>query len=336
MTEKTETKPEPAKPSAFVQRVEGVRALLTDPRFLAIVKDALPTGSALSPERLAWTALNTIEQPNEKGKYPLMHCTDRSLRRAVLKAAEVGIEFFGGKAYLIPYGREATFQMGVWGYVDLAYRGGNIVRVWSDVIYESDTYEVVRGAAPKLVHDVSESWHRRGDNVDYDHQRVVSIADGGRGKPLGAYACAELKDGRVLWEVVPEAQCQMARSVSKSKNGPGYSKWPDEMRRRTAFNRAQKTWPTVDDMRRAVELEERDDLRGDLATKLQAIETAGESLPSDTGGALDRAMAARQGPVAALPDPASMPPAASEAFDEPADEQALVAEDGEREPGEEG
>ena len=209
-------------------------------------------------------------------------CSARSLCRALVQAAELGLEFGShlGHCYLIPYSSEATFQMGVWGYVTLAQRSGQVARIWSEVIYEADQYLIRKGEDPLLEHNTTRSEFLPGRNlpIGFQERDVHPIEDGGAGRALGTYACAELVAepssaavaGRfkvVSWDLVTEADCVMARGVSRAQNSPAYTKWPDEMRKRTAIKRARKKWPVdplfamaqaIDDGGRgSVELEQR-------------------------------------------------------------------------------
>src|SRR5690606_33904313 len=107
----------------------------------------LPEKLGISPERFARVAINCIES-DASGK--LLQCTDASLIRAILHAAEVGLEPGGAYShcYLLPYFNkakgvyEAQFMIGVRGYVELARRCPRIKNVWSDVIFEQDYFKV--------------------------------------------------------------------------------------------------------------------------------------------------------------------------------------------------
>jgi recombinational DNA repair protein RecT len=276
-------------------RRDQVRVLLTSERFVNIVSRALPRGCGVTAEKLIWTAVTIAETPDRDGNLPLYECTDLSLMRAVMKAAELGLVFGGARAdcWLIAYSREATFQMAAHGYKTLAYRGGRIRNIWADVIYEADEWKIVRGAAPNLIHDVTESADRPGGNVPigYEEGQYVAVEDGGRGRPLFAYACAKDEHGEVIWDYVTEDDCRRARNVSRSPNSPAYKQWPDGMRERTAVTRAANNWPCADLISRALELEERDALSReteDALKDLHAITTQGQTVA--TGGAQKGAM----------------------------------------------
>ena len=263
-----------------------IRRLLSSPGVQRVISEAIPKGVNLDAKRLAWTASTLIETPNEKGENPLLACEPASIARTVIQAAELGLEFGShlGHCYMIPRGGRACFQMGFRGYIILAYRGGKIKRVWSDVIYQADEFKIVRGEFPQLSHDTTLSEFLPGRDVQIGSDKpLVEIEKGGAGMPLGAYACAELQDGRVLWDVISEDNCARARAGSKALNSPAYKTWPDEMRRRTAITRARKAWPIDPLMATAQQI---DDTGDGGSTRLTAqieaavIEATGESSPN--------------------------------------------------------
>lgn len=269
-----------------IARDARMRQYLTHPGFLSLVEKALPKDQGMDAERLIWVVITLLETPDDKGNLNLLNCTPDSVRRAVVQCAEVGLEpSIGGECWIIPRGGKATFQMGALGYIKLAQRAG-AVSAWANVVYESDDFQVTYGAHPGLHHDATKTWHLPGSNCDYDHKRVVSVADGGRGKPLGAYACVKMKDGEVIWSLVTEAELQMARG-SGSGNSPAYRNWPDSMRMRTAIARAQKFWPKGQ-MSAALAMDENNMIRADLATGLKEIDGSGEEVQ-------DKALEAKSG-----------------------------------------
>lgn len=268
---KPETKPEPRE-RTLKEAKAHVRALLTNKNVLTLVARALPSGVDLDPLRLAYQAITLCETPDKDGYFNLLGCTDESIVRAVLKAATAGLEFSGGQAFLIPYGKEASCDFGVWGMVAIADRTGKVKRIWSDVVYEADTFKIVRGEHPILEHDITDTWALPGSNtpIGESASRGVALDKGGRGLALGSYACCELLDGTVRWEAVPEAVLAAIRADARSKNSPSHRNYGDDMRRKIAVKRASKLWP-----RQIVQALELDDAeRLDDATERAIIEVA--------------------------------------------------------------
>lgn len=254
---------------------QAVRGALLNKGFLTVVQKAIPDGADFNAEQLAWVIINMIETPDDRGNFNLMNCELQSIRRAMLHCAEVGLEPGSGDCWILPRGGRANFQMGSLGYINLAMRHG-ARRAWAEVIYESDRFRIVRGEHPVLEHELTESIFKPGGNVDFDHKRVVPVDEGGRGRPLGTYACIENQDGSVNWSVVSEAECQQARASSKAPNSPAYSNWADEMRKRTAITRARKMWPRKA-LQLAAKAEESGHLSPPVEMALQSVEA--QALP---------------------------------------------------------
>lgn len=69
----------------------------------------------------------------------LMNADPQSIMKAAMKAAtlNLAIEPSLGFAYVVPYGRQAQFQLGYKGLIQLAIRSGQIRNINSGVIYKS-------------------------------------------------------------------------------------------------------------------------------------------------------------------------------------------------------
>lgn len=221
---------------------------------------ALPESAAIKAEKFAqlcMTVFRTELSTNKDENNALIWCSDHSLMRVMVQAAEVGLQPGSslGLGHFIAYAGSAQFQIGVWGWVELLNRTGQYARIDTDVVYENDVIKITRGQHPDLVHE-----------IDPRKTRVQ------RGKPLGAYACSLMTNGTqaFVWET--EEDLEMAKSMSKAPNSIGYTKFPDEMRQRTVLKRAAKKWPKGIEAARGVDLEESGELRADLQDMLSDLE----------------------------------------------------------------
>ncbi|HEV7455764.1 MAG TPA: recombinase RecT [Roseococcus sp.] len=247
---------------------------------------ALP--SHIKPEKFQRVVM-TVAQQN-----PDMLAADRrSLLGACIKCASDG---------LIPDGREAALVIfntkskdGGWekrvqylpmvaGLLKRARNSGDIASVTAQVVYERDRF-VWRPAEDRPV----------------EHEAPPLNED--RGKPIGAYALARLKDGTVACEVLTLAEIDKARSVSRSKDKGPWVDWWSEMARKTAMRRLAKWLPMdAEDAVRFDQIARRDDALGqpqgdadaaptwiegeasDAApSKLDILEGAAEAAPADDG-----------------------------------------------------
>lgn len=161
----------------------------------------------------------------------LLECTQVSFLQAVMRAAELGLDFTGtlGSGYLVPFHnkrlgvREVQFIPGYRGLIDLARRSGQIANIEAHVVYESDALELEYGTNPRLKH------------------RPSLKDDPGPLKCV--YAIGTLKDGCKQVEVMTRAQVESIRRRSKAANdGPWVTDY-DEMARKTAVRRVCKYLP---------------------------------------------------------------------------------------------
>src|SRR5262245_48677723 len=108
---------------------------------------------ALSPhlkaDRLIRIAVNAMHrQPT------LQNCTVQSLVNSVVLAGVMGLEPNTplGHGYLIPYGKECTFQPGYRGLMHLARRTAGVKRWRSELVYPGDEFEIEYGMNEKFMH----------------------------------------------------------------------------------------------------------------------------------------------------------------------------------------
>lgn len=117
-----------------------------------------------------------------RGSDALQKCTPDSVWGSAMKAAalKLPIEPSLGYAYVIPYGKEATFQLGYKGLIQLAIRSGQYRKIHATGVYQ-DEIEVYNPITGELkVKNNPEEFKMR-----YD----------GKSQPVGYYARLELHSG---------------------------------------------------------------------------------------------------------------------------------------------
>ena len=256
-----------------VARVKEVIALVA--QTTPMIEKALPKNYPIDATKFAqlcMTVFLTDLATVRDERNALIWCSNNSLRRVMVQAGEVGLQPGSslGQCFFINYGGQATFQIGVWGWVELLYRGGRIKRIDTDVAYEKDVLKITRGLHPDLIHEIDPTLTREK-----------------RGKVLGAYAVALMDDGTQAFTWECEEDLEKAKAASKNPNADVYRLWGDEMRQKTVLKRAAKKWPKGTDAARAVDVEENDDLRADLQTMLSELEAriTGNAPPTSKQGA---------------------------------------------------
>lgn len=168
----------------------------------------------------------------------LAKCDVASLVGAIGQCAQMGLEpnTVLGHAYLVPFntkrkdanGNERWVNsvqviIGYKGLIDLARRSGQIVSIAAHEVCEHDHFDLVYGLDEKLEH---------------------RPAMGDRGKVIGFYAVAKLKDGGYSFEFMSLHQVQEIMRSTQSKGN--YGPWKDnfiEMGRKTVIRRLAKYLP---------------------------------------------------------------------------------------------
>lgn len=171
----------------------------------------------------------------------LLDCEPISLMTALVQSAQFRFMPSGvsGEAYIIPYGREAKFQMGYKGYVTLLYRGGKIVGISSNIVYQNDEFEYEEGLMPKLIHKPAPFGKPRGEAI-------------------GVYTVAEMKGGSKTFKVMDRNAVMAIRNLSKAK-GSAESPWNSDkdpelwMWRKTCLIQHSKLLPQTQELQTALE-----------------------------------------------------------------------------------
>ena len=190
------------------------------------------------PKTLSIERLLKVAQIAATTTPALAKCDVPSLVGAIGQCAQMGLEpnTVLGHAYLVPFnvkrkdanGAERWVNsvqviIGYKGLIDLARRSGQIVSIAAHEVCESDHFELVYGLDEKLNH---------------------TPAMGERGKVIGFYAVAKLKDGGYSFEFMSVHQVQEIMKATQSKGG--YGPWKEhfvEMGRKTVIRRLAKYLP---------------------------------------------------------------------------------------------
>jgi recombination protein RecT len=156
----------------------------------------------------------------------LAECDPQSFLGAVMHCAQLALEPGPLQlVHLIPYKREVVLIVGYRGYVELAYRTGLVKDVSAELVYAGDTFRVVRGTSPKIVHE---------EAGPPDEREIVA-----------AYAVAHLKSGGTVSHVIYEADWEKARKSSQL-GSRGQGPWAEHrpaMIRKTALRRLEPWLP---------------------------------------------------------------------------------------------
>ena len=191
----------------------------------AIAK-ALP--STITAERFTRMATTAVTLNPD-----LAACTPASFIGAMLQAAALGLEPNTplGQAYLIPYYnrksgvKEAQFQLGYRGMIELAHRSGEFKSIEAHVVHENDEFDYELGLEPKLKH---------------------KPAMKNRGNITWVYAIYKLQSGGYGFEVMSVEDINIHRdkySKAASTDSSPWSKSWDAMAKKTVIKQALKYAP---------------------------------------------------------------------------------------------
>lgn len=190
--------------------------------------------------RVAMTAFSRTPQ--------LQECSVISIVGCVIQASELGLELTGplGQAYMVPRwnkntrSKEANFQVGYRGLVDLGYRSGRLESFPAHVVYENDLFSFQYGTKPHLKHVPTE---------------------GEPGAIRAFYAVINMKGGASDFEVMTVKQIESHRDryADKQSIEKGYSPWVtafEEMGKKTVVRRLAKRCPMSIEFQKAVAVDE--------------------------------------------------------------------------------
>lgn len=193
---------------------------------------ALPPG--VDFERFTRVVLTEIRRVPK-----LLDCDPYSFMGAVMWAAQLNLEPGPLQhVHLIPFGKEVTFVVGYRGYIELAYRSGQVKDVYAELVHEGDVFRVVKGTSAKIVHEPAGA--------------------AGERETVAAYAVAHLKAGGTVQRVIYEEDWERARK-SSAAGSKGKGPWADDrpaMIRKTALRRLESLLPKQASFGEAVMLDE--------------------------------------------------------------------------------
>lgn len=156
-------------------------------------------------------------------------CEEISVFDALTTCAQLGLSPSGrlGSAYLIPYKTKCTLVVGYKGYVDLAYRSGDVVGFHAQVVYDGDEFEWEEGLEPRLRHVRSED------------------ATPGQTPMRAVYAVGSLRGGYKTFVVMTAKEVERirARSPGAAQTSSPWHSDTAEMWKKTAVRRLIKMLP---------------------------------------------------------------------------------------------
>jgi len=193
-------------------------------------KAALPPH--INVEKFARVAMTAVQNAPD-----LQTADRRSLFGSMVRLAQDGLLPDGREAALVIFnvkkgnGWEKRVQAMpmIAGILKRIRQSGEVSKVSAQVVHENDHFVVKYGFDEEIEHS-------------------PPSLDKPRGKPIGAYATAVLKDGSRLLEVMSLEEIEKVRNVSRAKDNGPWVAWWGEMARKTVMRRLSKRLPMSTDI----------------------------------------------------------------------------------------
>lgn len=159
----------------------------------------------------------------QEGSADFSKCNPNSVVRTLLKGAFLGLDFFSGECYAIPYGDKCQFQTDYKGEIKLAkkYSSNPIKDVYAKIVREGDEFEeVIENGQQKI------------------NFKPKTFNDG---EIIGAFAVCLYKDGSMIYDTMSKAEIEHTRQTfSKMPNSKAWKDSYGEMCKKTVLRRLCK------------------------------------------------------------------------------------------------
>lgn len=146
-----------------------------------------------------------------------------SITATFAKGAYLGLDFFNGECYAIPYGGQASFQTDYKGEIKLAkkYSKNPIKDIYAKNVREGDFFE---------------------ESIENGKQTINFKPESFSNKPIiGTFAVVLFKDGSMMYETMSVEEIEgIRKAFSKAQNSKAWKDTPGEMYKKTVLRRLCK------------------------------------------------------------------------------------------------
>lgn len=186
-------------------------------------KEALPAG--FNQQRFILNCITVIQDTmkDNKKKEQLEKINPETIPVCLAKAAYLGLDFFNGECYAIPYGGNLTFQTDYKGEIKLCkrYSKNKIKDIFAKVVRQGDFFmEEVDGGK---------------QNVQYRPKPFSNE------QMIGAFAIVVFEDGSMMYDTMSSEDIENVRNTySKMKDSQAWKSSTGEMYKKTVLRRLCK------------------------------------------------------------------------------------------------
>lgn len=189
----------------------------------------LALGKSMDPERFTRVAMTTVRTSDA-----LMRCNPQSVLASLMLCAQLNLEPGPlGHAYLVPFGSECTFIVGYQGLIELAYRSGQVLSIYAELVHEHDAFEQHLGTERRIEHKPPPFGQARG-------------------KVVGVYAVAKLRGGATQFVVMTADEVERIRQMSRGKNSMMWEDHWEAAAKKTVIRQLAKWIPKSTEMQAAI------------------------------------------------------------------------------------
>lgn len=178
---------------------------------------ALPDG--FNKQRFIQNCMTVLQD----GQTDFSKCEPNSVIRTLLKGALLGLDFFNGECYAIPFGGKVQFLTDYRGEVKLCkrYASNPILDIYAKLVKEGDEFtEEIR------------------DGKQYVNFKPKPFNDG---EIIGAFAVCLYKDGGMIYDTMSKGDIEKTRKAfSKAANSKAWTDSYGEMCKKTVLRRLCK------------------------------------------------------------------------------------------------
>lgn len=196
-----------------------------------------PQFQAALPKHITVEKFTRVAMTAIQNNPDLANADRNSLFGSIVRLAQDGLLPDGREAAIVMFGNKAQAMPMIAGVLKKVRQSGEVSKVSAQVVHENDEFVWTLGFDEDVTHNppkLSEP----------------------RGKPIGAYATAVLKDGSRLLEVMSLEEIEKVRNVSRAKGNGPWVQWWGEMARKTVMRRLSKRLPMSTDLDEAFERDE--------------------------------------------------------------------------------
>jgi len=195
---------------------------------IELIQKQKPAIKAALPSHVKADRIVRIAQTMVKKNPRLGECHPHTVLGSIMLASQLGLEPNTplGQCYIIPYKKDAQFQLGYKGLIDLCYRTNKYKTIYAMPVYDEDEFDYQYGLNPDLTH--------------------IPGVRKDTSEPIAYYAVYKLENGGQDFRVLTRKDAEKhGRKFSKTfAKGPWQTDF-DSMAMKTVIKQVLKYAPTT-------------------------------------------------------------------------------------------